>query len=81
MTYYIYETELVTIILHHYPERLECAICCNVPFIFSAAKALIWPWLPEKTRQKVLFLSDAAQREAVLTRYLSTVSVHSWPAF
>ena len=63
------ETELVTIILHHYPERLECAICCNVPFIFSAAKALIWPWLPEKTRQKVLFLSDAAQREAVLTRY------------
>jgi hypothetical protein len=60
----------VKIIQNHYPERLERALLVNVPFIFSAAWAVLCPFIKPAVRDKVRFVEDDTQ-EAVLQEFAS----------
>lgn len=54
---YPFLRQAISILQNDYPERLGCVCLLDPPFIFRAAWAVIRPWLDEKTRNKVQFLS------------------------
>jgi hypothetical protein len=62
--------ELLTILQHHFPERLEQALLVNVPALFYAAWKVLSPFVNEKTQSKVVFVDDA-QKDTILRRYMS----------
>lgn len=61
---------LIDAVQNQYPERLECALLINVPFIFMGAWKLISPMIDANTREKIHFVS-ADELDARLRHFMS----------
>lgn len=60
---YAFLKQAINILQNNYPERLGRVCLLDPPFVFRAAWAVIRPWLDERTRQKVQFLSGDYRKE------------------
>jgi hypothetical protein len=55
---------LLACLQDHYPERLGLLLICDAPFIFRAMWKLVYPFVDEKTKKKIFFVSGSNEEKA-----------------
>jgi hypothetical protein len=48
----------LNILQSYYPERLGRVFLIHVPYIFTAAWKIVYPFIDERTRKKIVFVAD-----------------------
>jgi hypothetical protein len=48
----------LNILQSYYPERLGRVFLIHVPYIFKAAWKMVYPFIDERTRKKIVFVAD-----------------------
>jgi len=62
---------LSQVLQDHYPERLGLLLICDAPFIFRAMWKLVWPFIDEHTRQKIIFITgNETQKGKLISQYI-----------